>query len=196
MNQNHQRPDMVLIFFDELKSDWQNGGLRRLLPWVMILCGCAGFAGGYYVDGDLFSKAQWQSLTALYAGVLTFNAITLALTWSAIGKMYDTLSDPEFSRFLRVSGVLNHYSFYIWVLHLIQILAAMAALAALVFVVLPVTEIYSRIIFGSVIGTTLYAMRWAAGAVHIIQDLSWHFGSFSDLSPEEKATLRANLSAV
>lgn len=196
MAAKRQRPDAFSIFLDEVKADWQGGGLSRVVPWLLLLACAAGYAGGRFMPTDLTGSDNWDVTTALYAGVLAFNAITLALTWSAIGKVYETLADPSFSRFLRAGDALNSYLFYISLLHVVQMIAALVSFAALVCSILPVGALAARILFGLVIASTLYALRWAAGSVTIVQDVAYHHASFSELSEQEKANLRAHLREV
>lgn len=196
MAADRQRPDTFSIFLDEVKTDWQQGGLWRVLPWILFLSCAAGVSCAWFLPSSVITDATRNAMTPLYAGTLAFNAITLALTWSAIGRVYETLADAQFSRFLRAADTLNTYLFYISLLHVIQVVAAIVSFAALIGSILPIGVIASKALFGCVIASTLYAVRWAAGSVTIVQDIAYHRASFSELTDEERERLRAHLSEV
>lgn len=181
------QPHLFPAFLDEVKEDWKRGGFFRVVPWVALASIGAGVAVARFAPASLFTEANWATLTALYAGVLTFNGITLALTWSAVGKIYETVSRGDFARFLRASGTLGTYTFYIHFMHVVQVTAAVTALLALfaTFVQIEGVDLL-RPAIGAVLATTLYAVKWAAGSVRIVRDLAWHSSTFDNLSDEEK----------
>lgn len=174
------------LFLDQVKASWKQGGFWRVLPWVLGLCVGAGYAVSRFAPAEIFAQAQWGTVTSIYSGVLTFNGITLALTWAAIGKVYETISRGEFSRFLRAAGALDDYQFYIQFMHLIQILAAVSAVVALFVTYMPVPENAKRIAMGVVVATTLYAIKWASGSVRVARDLTDHQTTFDRLTEDEK----------
>lgn len=180
-----ERHDLFTLFLDESKATWKRSGFWGVLPWVLGLCVGAGWAVGQFAPAKLFTDEHWQTVTGVYAGVLTFNGITLALTWAAVAKIYDTISRGEFARFLRVAGSLEQYQFYIQFMHLIQILAAVAAVVALFFTFIPVDQ-FHRIAMGVVVGSTLYSIKWASGSVRVVRDLVEHQTTFDALTEEEK----------
>lgn len=184
---NRARPRLYPAFLDEVKQDWKGGGIARIVPWLAVASGALGLTVAMLVPDALFKPASWGSVAAIYAGVLTFNGITLALTWTAIGKIYETISRSDFSRFLRAGGVLGTYLFYIHFMHMVQVAAACAALTGLFVSFVPAPEVVYRIVMGLMVATTLYALRWAVGSVTIVQDLSWRFSTFDGLTEEEKS---------
>lgn len=181
----HDRPLLFPLFLDEVKSDWIKRGIWGIIPWFGVACAVAGYAAARFWPLHLLQEQQWGTMATVTAGVLTFNGITLAVTWAAIGKVYEIISRPDFSRFLRAGGALDTYFFYIHLVHVVQILAAIAALSCLFLPFLAPTWI-ARISVAVMIGTTLYAIRWAAGSVTIAQDVSWRFATFDSLSEDEK----------
>lgn len=181
--------DLFTLFLDEVKTTWRRHRLRGVLPWVFGLCAGAGYAVAARASHLLFTDVHWGTLAAVYAGVLTFNGIALALTWTAIGKIYDTITRGEFARFLRVAGSVQQYQFYIQFMHLIQILAAVTSVLGLFITFAALPELVGRIALGAVAGTTLYSIKWAGGSVRIVRDLTDRQVEFDGLPVEEKRQL-------
>jgi len=184
-----ERHDLFTLFLDEVKADWRRARLWGVLPWVLGLCAGAGYLVASRAPHSLFTENNWQTLTGVYAGALTFNGIALALTWTAIGKVYDTITRGEFARFLRVAGSLEQYQFYIQFMHLIQIFAAVASVAGLFATFADVSELIERIALGTVAGATLYSIKWAGGSVRLVRDLTERQVEFDGLPAEEKRRL-------
>lgn len=185
----NDRHDLFTLFLDEVKADWKRAGVRGVIPWMLGLCVGAGYAVASRSSYLLFTDEHWGTLAAVYAGVLTFNGITLALTWTAIGKVYDTITRGEFARFLRVAGSLEQYQFYIQFMHLIQIFAAVASVVGLFVTFAALPELVGRIAFGTVAGATLYSIKWAGGSVRLVRDLTDRQVEFDGLSGEERRRL-------
>lgn len=183
-----KQPSFSELLRLEIRDDLVRG-FSRVIPWLGAGCVAVGAAVAYFAEASLFGATQWGTLASVYGGVVTFNGITLALGWTTIGRVYDTVSKAEFSRFLRASGILNTYLFYISLVHVVQIVGAVAAIGGLVSVFLPLPGPVDRIVLGTVIATTLYAVRWAAGSARIVKDLSWHYSTFDELTPEERHRL-------
>lgn len=183
-------PSFGTLLRNELRVGLEKG-FSRVIPWLMIACSAVGYAAAHFADPRVFSQENWSTLAAVYGGVVTFNGLTLALSWSAIGRIYDTVSKAEFSRFLRASGLLNTYLFYVSLIHTVQVVSALAAVLGLVsvFLILPIT--IGPTVLAIVIATTLYAIRWAAGSSRVVKDLAWHYATFDDLSAEERRRLYA-----
>jgi hypothetical protein len=183
-----EQPKFNELFRAEIGDGLQRG-FGRVVPWLALVCAGVGGGFAYFAQSSLFDVTQWGTLGAIYGGLLTFNGITLALGWTTIGRVYDTVSKAEFSRFLRASGLLNTYLFYISLIHTVQVLSATAAVAGMVSFVLPLPPFADRTILGGVIATTLYAIRWAAGSARIVKDLAWHYATFDELSPDDRSRL-------
>lgn len=182
-----ERHDLFTLFLDEVKATWRRSGLRGVVPWVLGLCAGAGYVVGQYAPSNLFNQEQhWQTLTGVYAGVLTFNGITLALTWTAIGKIYETVTRGQFARFLRAAKSLEQYQFYIEFMHRIQIFAAVASVIGLFLTFVPLPDQFHRIVMGAVVASTLYSIKWASGSVRVVRDLTEHQVTFDGLTEEEK----------
>ena len=166
-------------------------GNIHLIPLVLFFCLFLGGLSSYYFPADFFQSALWGVSATVYSGILAFNAITLALSWSAIGRILEIISNPGFSSFLKGQGMLNKYSFYVTFIHAIQVTASTSTLIALVMIFIPLVTIWGhRVIWAVVIGTTLYALRWSVGAVRITRDLIIHFATYDGLDPGEQQQLR------
>jgi hypothetical protein len=182
-------------FFDSFLQDIidvrQRKGTVHIFPFILGTFFAVGGVAAYYFPWSFFSPEEWDSSATVYSGILAFNAITLALSWGAVGRVLEIMSNPGFSSFLQTHGMLNKYSFYVTFLHIIQVIAATCTLVALVMIFIAlVPEWVNRVMLAVVIATTLYALRWSLGAVRIASDLIRQFAIFDGLDPKQKQALR------
>ena len=189
-----QRPTFVESWFDDAKADYQRRGLRSLFPTTLILCAGLSAAAAYFVPNGFFFPSKWDVAATVYTGLLAFNALTLALAWGAIGRIYESIAQPGFSSFLKDGGVLSTYLFYISFVHVVQVIAAFVTLVSLVMLFLPLGPLYDKVSLAATLAATLYALRWAFGAVSIVQDLSWYYATYDSMAPDEKQKLRLAVS--
>lgn len=190
-----QRPSFIECWFDDTKASGKNRGwFVTLVPWTVGSCAALSAAASYFTPVTFFFPSNWDVSATVLTGLLAFNALTLALAWGAIGRIYESVSQPGFSSYLRAGGVLATYLFYISYIHLTQVTAALVSLVTLVVLFMPVPLLCHQILFGMTLATTLYALRWALGAVTVVQDLSWHFATYDGLAPEDKNKLRLAVS--
>lgn len=185
-----QRPSFIECWLDDAKAGYQRMGLRSLFPYILFSFGAISAGATYFIPNGFFFPSNWAVAATVYTGLLAFNALTLALAWGAIGRIYESITRPEFSSFLKNGGVLSTYLFYVSFVHLVQVVAAFVTLGSLIELFLPLGPIYDKACFAATLTATLYALRWALGAVAIVQDLSWHYASYDSLAPEDKKRLR------
>lgn len=179
------------LFLNELLSDQESGRRLWWLPWLLLMIIAASALPAYYLPGDFFIRENWGVVATAYSGVLAFNAITLALSWSAISGILEVISRREFSSFLKSVGALDRYRFYIGGIHSIQLVAASVTLCALVSLFLDgVPELIHRFLFGIMLTLTLYALRWSHGAVQMANDLISNYSTFDSLDEEARKRVR------
>jgi hypothetical protein len=183
------RPSFIESWLDDTKDLYKAKGAWALFPVSLIVFACLAVGAAYFIPSTFFEDQNWDVSVTVYTGLLAFNALTLALAWSAIGRVYESITRTDFSAFLKAGGVLSKYLFYISFIHVAQAVAAFVTLISLVIVFMPVPDVYDRVCLGATLTATLFALRWALGAVTIVQDLSWHFASYDALGPDEKRQL-------
>jgi hypothetical protein len=79
-----------------------------------------------------FWPQRRDNATVVYAAILTMNGIILALSWGAFAKIYETISAPNFSTFLKEHGALDKFLFFVAYVHLAQLLALIASAGGLI----------------------------------------------------------------
>jgi hypothetical protein len=179
-------------FLRETLDDYKKRGYRAFVPSYLLLALAGAVAVVHYIPGDFYMPLNQDVSATVYSGVLAFNAITLALSWSALGKILETITQKDFCSFLRSSGLLNLYRFYVDMIHGVQVAASVATFAALLVLLVGniVPDIVHQSLAVATITLTLYAMRWSHGAVQISNDLIWQYAKFDGLDDEEKKALR------
>lgn len=183
------RPSFVDCWLVDTRDLYRRKGIWSLIPTFLLLFGVLSAGAAYVIPIEFFSDKNWEVTATVYTGLLAFNALTLALAWSAIGRVYTSITQTQFSVFLKKGGLLSKYLFYISFIHILQVVAAFVTLISLVVIFLPIPALYDRMFFWATLTTTLFALRWALGAVTVVQDLSWHYASYDALEPEEKRQL-------
>src|ERR1700741_3142347 len=104
----------------------------RIIPIWFVTFFAIGSAVAYSMP-DTFWNPERDTSTVVYTGILTFNGILLALSWSAFAKIYEMIGAGKFSAFLLENGVLNSYLFVVRYVHAAQMLAMVMSIAALLF---------------------------------------------------------------
>lgn len=183
-------PTLRQAWLDDLRTTWANHRLS-VLPWRIALCAGAGWLVASNLQSVFFYPRNWDVSVAVYSGLLAFNALTMALAWSGIGRVYDSMSAPRFSSFLQHTGVLARYHFILGFIHAVQTLAALVTIASMgILLVGQINIFWDRIAFASTLGATLYALWWAYSAARVARDLSWHHATFDGLDDDQIDQIR------
>lgn len=186
-----KKEHFIAQFFADVAETIKRKGAWHAVPSFLIVFMVIGGLAAYYISIDFFSEKRWDVSTTVYSGILAFNAITLALSWSAIGRILEIMSNPGFSSFLQSSGMFKVYNFYVSFVHVTQVIASTITLVALICILLPIIPIlWKQFMLAIVIGFTLWALRWSLAAVRIVSDLIRHFAVFDSLTESEKKKLR------
>jgi len=183
-------PTLIQAWRDDLRTSWNNHWWH-LFPWKIALCGGAGWLLASNIQSAFFFPRRWDVSVAVYSGLLAFNALTMALAWSGIGRVYDTMSAPRFSSFLQYTGVLSKYHFTLGFIHSVQSLAALITIGSMGLLLIGEVDVFwDRVALASTVGATLYALWWAFSAAQVARDLSWHYATFDSLDDEQIRTIR------
>jgi hypothetical protein len=193
MDNPARRPSFLEAWIDDLRDDVRRYGARKLLPWAAIICGCIGYLVAIIVPQDHFWEKPEISIVFFTAAV-TINGLLLALSWGSFAKIYEIASEPKLAGWLRRNNLLNQYMFHVDFIHYAQIAALSCSGASLVLCVVDKIphEIADRISLLSIqrislaatVATTIYALKYALGAVRIMQDLVWHSAYFEPDRPD------------
>jgi hypothetical protein len=151
---------------------------------VLICCASIAGAVAYFVPPSFWSSEKRELAVAFYAGVLTFNGLTLALGWAAFSRMYDVLLRAEFGKYLMKNNLLNDYILHISYMHVFEVVAVVASANGLVSVLLPNIPLWlARLIFAGCLMWTAYAVKQAITAVTAMNDLVWQAAFFESNKP-------------
>lgn len=171
---NDQRPKFLRAFLDEIGKEVDESGWRAIVPYVFVCSVVFSVGVAYLIPDRFWGDDKWDISTAVYAGLLTFNGLVLALGWNAFARIYDVLLRGEFGKYLMKSNLLGSYLLHITYMHAFQIFAALAAAVGLVSVLIDkVPLIVDRAIFAVSLALTIYAIKQAFGAVTAMNDLLW-----------------------
>ena len=182
---NIKRPDLFEGWLDNIKSAWNKYGVVSILPWWIIIFALIGVLATWRVSKEFFNRADLS--VPFYVGILTVDGLFLAFSWSSFIKIYEAAGAPEFSSYLRRNGLLTKYFFHVDYIHVTQIIAVFCSAASLITAVTRgVPRWGEHVAFAASISTLLYALRYALGAVRIMQDIVWYRAIFDGAMNEHR----------
>lgn len=183
MQNIHERPSFIYAWLTDIRDDYSRGGIIKLVPWQVAICCAIGAAASYFLPKNGFWDKP-EIPVAFFAAAITINGLLLALAWSSFSKTYEIASSPGFSGYLREKNLLNNYIFIVDYIHFTQITALLTSATGLVGSI--IWEALPRaalpVLFGATIATSIYAVRYALGAVRVMQDLVWNRSTYDQLT--------------
>lgn len=185
---NSNRPKFLPSYLEIIAKEAKESGWLAVLPYCFITFGLVGAAVAWFLSSDFYSNSRWDVSTAVYAGILTLNGLLLVLGWNAFSRMYDVLLRIDFGIYLAKNNMLNSYIVHIHYMHVFQILSVLASAIGLVSILFDQVPLYiDRIIFGTALWLTLYAIKQASDAVTAMNDLVWQAAFFELNKPGQGA---------
>lgn len=173
MTDDFERPRFWQLFFEALAERSRNRSLISAFVFPLLAGALAAFAC-YFMPSSYWSDANLQVSVAVYAGMLTFNGLMLALGWNAFSRIYDMLSAPRFSQFLRKNKLLEKYLVTISLIQGLQIFAIIASATALLSILFNLAYLWvDRAILGLMLFASMLALKQGAKSVRIMHDLVW-----------------------
>jgi hypothetical protein len=188
-----KRPSFLEAWLDDLRDDLGRYGKRKLVPWALLACSAFGVAVAMLVPVEHFWEKPEVSVVFFTAAV-TINGLLLALSWGSFAKIYELASEPAMASFLRRHNLLNSYIFHVDFIHVAQVCALSWSGGALILCVIghfpPAIAKYvsllmlQKISLAGCVASSIYALKYALGAVRIMQDLVWYSAHNLPSSPE------------
>ncbi|MBR1275615.1 hypothetical protein [Bradyrhizobium sp. AUGA SZCCT0283] len=189
---NDQRPRFLPSALSAIQKESEQRGALAIIPFVLIACACVSGAVAGFIPASFWSPEKRELSVAFYAGVLTFNGLTLALGWAAFSRIYDVLLRGEFGKYLMKNGLLNDYILHITYMHIFEVVAVVATANGLVSALLPnIPLLLSRLIFAGCLMWTAYAVKQAVTAVTAMNDLVWQAAFFEANSPSASGNVHS-----
>jgi hypothetical protein len=181
---NVRRPKFLSSFIGAVQREAEVSGALAIFPYVLILCVCVAGTVAYFIPGSFWTPEKRELSVAFYAGVLTFNGLTLALGWAAFSRIYDVLLRADFGKYLMKNNLLNDYILHITFMHVFEIVAVVATAIGLVSVLLPNVPLWlDQLIFAGCLASTAYAVKQAVTAVTAMNDIVWQAAFFESNKP-------------
>ena len=181
MQHDLTRPKFLPSFFDALRVTAEKEGLRSVFPTGILVSLVVGGATAYFIPLEFWNNARWDVSTTVYSGLLTFNGLIMALSWSAFSRIYEIIGSPKFGTYLRSKKLLNHYIVYVGFVHAAQILAIILSALGLFTLILDIGNVWlDRSILALMIASTAYAIYRASSTIGVMHDLIWQKSVFDD----------------
>lgn len=173
------RPKLLPSILELIKDESERRGVLALVPLALIICGMIGALTAWMIPDEFWNNERWDISTAVYAGLLTFSGLVLALGWNAFAKMYEILFRGQFGAYLYDNQLLNHYLVHISVMHFIQVAAVFVSGVGLMTVLFSgIPNWADRIVLAVVITAISFGLKQAVDAVTAMNDLVWQSAVF------------------
>jgi hypothetical protein len=177
-----ERPRFLSLWLEELRGDLDERGIRALVPWWLLCFSGLSIVLAWQIPVGFFQTAHWDISTAVYAGALAFNGLLLALSWQAFARIQASMCAPGFSSFLKRRKLIGGYLFWIDYVQLSQVAAVCASATGLITILLSTVSLHGdRVIFGLVVGLSVYAVKNALDAMKLMHDLVWLHAEFDQM---------------
>lgn len=188
MADHQRRPGFIESFLNDLLEDVRRRSWFRIIPIWMFLAIGLGVITGIYVPKEFIEKPE-ISLVYITA-IVTINGLLLTLSWVSFSKVNEMATKQPIFNFLKKNKMLSGYFFHIDFIQSTQFAALSVSLLALVvFAMKGIPENICRITFGAMSSATFYALRYAAGAVRLMQDLVWYGSQIEEQDPDNARQL-------
>lgn len=182
-----KRPSFINSWLTDIREDYLRYGAKSLVPWSALACIGIGAGVSLLVPKEHFWEKPEVSVVFFTAAV-TINGLLLALSWGSFAKICELASEPKMASFLRRHDMLKSYIFHVDFIHAAQVAALSLSGVALIMCVIDhlphlITDIVSLLILQKIslagsIASTIFALKYALGAVQIMQDLVWYSAYF------------------
>lgn len=169
---SNSRPSFLKTYFRLVSESIDSKPLRLLPFWLLAGLGI-GCSVAWFVPAAFWNNANWGASVTVYAGVLAFDGLLLALGWGAFSKIFEILSSGDFAEFIRRNDLLEDHLFYVDFVHFTLMMSAFFAGLGLASVLLPLPLWLDRLILGVAVGVSLWASLKAGGAVKMMGALIW-----------------------
>lgn len=179
-----ERPKFLPSFIGAIQEEAESHGWSAVFPFVLLSCAVTAGVIACIAPAEFWSEAKRELSVAVYVGLLTFNGLILALGWTAFGRIYDVLLRGDFGKYLMRNNLLNNYILQITYMHIFQIGAVITSAVGLIAVLLDaIPLVVSRILFGTALLFTMYAIKQAIDAVTAMNDLVWQSAFYESNRP-------------
>lgn len=190
-NTDNHRQAFLTSYLEALRRSAERRSWKAVVPFWIVVSLIVGSAVSYFVPNIFWTEENWEVSATIYSGILTFNGLMLALSWSAFSKIYEIISAPMFSSYLKKHDLLNGYIVYVSYVHMVQIVAVVASALGLVSVLFEIGSIWAdRSILALVAASTIYSIKQASSAITGMHDLIWQKAIFDEGVPSENGESR------
>ena len=177
----NSRPSLAVAMAVVLRSKVERMGWLGYIPYVFGACLALGFAGAVFVPADFWSNDRWDISTAVFAGLLAFNGLLMAMGWFAFSKIYEIISGEAVGKVLTKHDLLGLHLAFIDISHLVLIASSALSVLGLVTVLTGLPPLADQGILGACLGFTLYGMVRAFSATNMMNELVWEQAQLRDV---------------
>lgn len=182
-----KRPSFAVSLASALRADAEERGWRAFFPTFGILSAVVGGIAAFFTPLEFWADAKWDISTAVYAGLLAFNGLLLALGWSAFSRIYEIIAGGPVGEVLRKHDLLAEHLAFVDGNHATLIASASFSMVGLVSVLMNLPIAADHAILALSVGTTAYALIRAMASTKMMSDLVWEQ---AHLNEPAKPTLR------
>lgn len=175
------RRNFAESFADAIRISAAKRKWRAFIPHVFLSCLGAGFAASWSIDAAFWTQNNWDVSATVFGGLLAFNALLLAVGWSAFSKIYEVISGGRIGKILTGRGLLDEHLFFVDANHAVLVASAFMSGLGLFSILWPLHPIADRTILAIAVGSSIYALIRSLSCTTMMHQLIWEQAHIEDV---------------
>ena len=166
-------PSLSVTYIKALSAAVQNRGWLAYIPFSFLSAAGAALCSFFLVPKSFWGATAIGNSIMIYAGILTFSGILLAVGWSSFAKVYEILGRGNLSRMLKNQNLLDVHFMYVSIANFM--LTVFVVICAIGLLSLTVTKpvLLDQIILASICGSGILAITATFNISKFLQQLIW-----------------------
>jgi len=169
-----------------LKDDLKARGVWAVLPTHLGICIGLGSIVGYFVPEQPVGANSNSALLSIMTGLISIEGFLLAVIIFSCQSILQNISGRGFSSFLRKTGIIHQYLYFIQFFQLVGIITLLFSTATIFIILISPEACFIRWLIGVSISGFLYFMDQTVGSATLVRDLVYFRGIFDE--EQEKNT--------
>lgn len=173
MMSNKPLPSFPPTYAKALKFAADRRGWLAYIPVAGLFAILVGVACFIMTPSAFWCPANRGNAIMVYAAILTFSGILLALGWSAFTKNFDIIGRGHLGEFLKENDILDVHLLFISITNWSLTVFSIMTFIGLISLVLCTNVIVMRVVFALMITSAFNAVARSLSLNRFIQELIW-----------------------
>jgi hypothetical protein len=151
----------------------KNRGWRAYVPVSFFVALSLSIGSFFLIPKTFWDRGNIGNCIMVYAGLLTFSGILLAVGWSSFSKVFEVLGRGNMSRMLKEMDVLDVHFMYVSLTNFILSLFAIICAVGLISLTITKPTIFDQLILSTMTGIGFLAIAATFNMNSFLQGLIW-----------------------